>query len=744
MKKFLAVFLAVLLTSFISAAYADGETPDSHKHCVCGVSDCTENHTEKEIAWQAWNGDTSVGTTADTSVTALYLYLENDVTITDTLEITNVTVHLCLNGNTLTINKDGNPAVRVCENQKFVLCDCKKTGKITGTNGTVTANVDGDKTPYFGAVNCRPGSNFVMYGGSISGNKTTTANGGGIYVSGGTFTIYGGAVNDNQISKLGSGGAVSVENGAIYTYGGEMCGNSATNGGAIHLKGSTVADIQNIKVNGNTATNMGGAIFTETSKNIKITGAELGDNTAAKGGGMYVKYSVDITHLNIYNSNIHDNNALNGHGGGMYFDGNGKTNTSANMYGCELYRNTSASDGGGIYAYSYNREELSVLNVNIFSGDFIGNSCAGGGGAIRVAGSDVCFGIHSYENKTLHIKENQANFGGGISVSADAFLITGQSLIEDNIAAVSGGGIYIGGSYYNSLILTNITVTKNIAQQGGGIYLNNNITNYTKALEIGSGTTIIGNTSSTNGTANNLYLNSGKKFVFRNGIGSNDRIGISLSETPTLKTPVEVEIKRALQASSHADGDHSSLIIPDNDDYAVVYEDNAHLIVPGYTVIFDPNNGEPPQKIRVRVGDSFDVAKIPQPVRDDCELDAWYVNGAAYNFDKPINSSLTLTARWISYTETALQVRSDSVVVTGLDKPAALYVASYDGNRLLDIKKTELTGNEKVFMSIDEIGINTSNATRIAAFLWGTPSGGTTDDGTAYVRPLCDNAAAEL
>ncbi len=41
MKKLSAVFLALLLTSFAAAIYADA---DAHSHCVCGVTDCTKNH----------------------------------------------------------------------------------------------------------------------------------------------------------------------------------------------------------------------------------------------------------------------------------------------------------------------------------------------------------------------------------------------------------------------------------------------------------------------------------------------------------------------------------------------------------------------------------------------------------------------------------------------------------------------------------------------------------------------------
>lgn len=101
MKRLSSVFFALILVAFTTAAYANGEISEIHSHCVCGVNDCMSGHGET-ANWQAWNGDTSVGTASGDTETTKYLYLENDVTVTSTLDISNVTVYLCLNGNTLT------------------------------------------------------------------------------------------------------------------------------------------------------------------------------------------------------------------------------------------------------------------------------------------------------------------------------------------------------------------------------------------------------------------------------------------------------------------------------------------------------------------------------------------------------------------------------------------------------------------------------------------------------------------
>lgn len=651
-KRVLAAVLFVLLTLSAAGVYADADT---HNHCVCGKADCTENHESIGATnWQAWNG----GAVTTSSGTAVYLYLEKDVTITDTLDIADGTVYLCLNGKTLTIDKAGYPAVSVGANQKFVLCDCIGTGKITGAKGSA------EKDPArFGAVNCKSGSNFVMYGGSIADNEVKGANGGGIFVNGGTFTMHGGSVNNNKAPN-GSGGAVSVENGKIYTYGGEMNGNSAANGGAMHIKGSTAGKIRNIKAAGNTSSDMGGAIFTETKGLIEIHDIELSGNRATRGGGIYLKGAADNIYTNIYNVNIHDNSAttngnLNGNGGGVFLDGYGKSNQAFSIYDSQIYDNNADFNGGGIFA-----TESAMLNL--YGGTISGNTCGNSGGGIRVAGSTY-FAIVDYKNP-VYINGNTASDGGGISTGANSFNLNGKCEIENNTAKNRGGGVYINNSSM-WLVFNKTTVTKNTAPQGGGIYLDKGDTG--RDLEIVGGTTVIGNTSSVNGPANNLYLNNGRMFQFRKGLTGTEKVGVSVPGTPTLAEPINIEWVFGYNDEWHdTEGDRSNLIIPDNDSYTAIYD----------------------SKLKMH-------RLIPKP-------------------------SLTLTA--------------DKISVSNLNKPAVLFVTSYDGNGLLDIKKIEISAD--IEKTIAETALNTANAVKISAFLWDNSDG----KWDVNMYPLCNGAQTNL
>lgn len=650
MKKFLAIFLSLVMTSIAPIAHADGAAAESHSHCACGKADCAENHEQSGGAvWQKWDGNTDVGTVADGSgTTAVYLYLADDVTITDTLSITNTAVYLCLNGNTLTINKDGYSAIAVGENQKFVLCDCIGTGKITGAN--VSA---GGKSDRFAAVNCRPGSSFVMYGGSIAGNKAQSSNGGGVFVKGGTFTMYGGSINNNTVAG-GSGGAISVEGGQIYIYGGEMNENSAINGGAMHLKNNTSGEITKLKMNKNSAigkNSMGGALFAETTVNIKkISDIEMSGNSAVSGGGAYFKWGADNCYANMYNLNIHDNNAT-GNGGGICFDGNNCSNPVYSVHDSRICNNTATGDGGGVYVRR-------GAAINLYGGTLNNNTCSGNGGAIHMA-SGTMLNLAKNDGK-VSIQENRANNGGGIFFTAYTYIGNNECIIENNTAQSAGGGMYINSRSNYWMIITKTSVTNNKAQIGGGIYLDKDNTG--KGLEIGKGTSVIGNTSSADSSASNLYIANIKGFQLLNSVNGSERIGVSVGTAPTVSKPVEAVYSN--DDTRHTQSDKSSLIIPDNSDYKVIYKENRHWI----------------------------VQKNP------------------------------------------LKITNGEISVTGLDVPAVLIVASYNGNTILDVKKFEI--EKDAAMTIDDTQLKITNATKVSAFLWDNSDG----KWSTNMLPLCERA----
>ena len=114
-----------------------------------------------------------------------------------------------------------------------------KTGSITG--GAPTANGGGVYVS---------GGSFTMEGGSITGN-TAADDGGGVYVSGGSFTLAGGSITGNEAKT--SGGGVYVADGSFTLAGGSITGNEAkTSGGGVFVADGKTLTLSGGSVSGNT------------------------------------------------------------------------------------------------------------------------------------------------------------------------------------------------------------------------------------------------------------------------------------------------------------------------------------------------------------------------------------------------------------------------------------------------------------------------------------------------------------
>ena len=196
--------------------------------------------------------------------------------------------------NRITLSGGGsnnNTLVRVIQNAKFIMKDGSKitnnrhrgvtlSGANTSfvmdggeiSNNTVTNNAGGGVFIWRGAFVMNGGlitknisnsalghpsggggvmldsepASFTMNGGTISENAVTGGNtstggangsGGGVGLSGGTFTMTGGNIIKN--TTVGEGGGVNVLTSTFIMSGGTIAGNSARQGGGVHIRGNT-------------------------------------------------------------------------------------------------------------------------------------------------------------------------------------------------------------------------------------------------------------------------------------------------------------------------------------------------------------------------------------------------------------------------------------------------------------------------------------------------------------------------
>ena len=478
---------------------------DEHQHCLCGGNDTGCDHANAK--WAAWEATDALPTESG------YYYLLNDVVLPNAAILKNdADVKLCLNGHTITAAHEtelaeNDRAFILRNNAKLTISDCTAAtidgkytaGKLTGgSRGVVNLAVDAsavftlydgiltgnnradnvggavtllntpDGSNVFnmyggeissnwakgdgGAVYVKEGCTFNLYGGTITGNKSTTFHGGGVaVVKDGTLNLYGGTISGNNASK--NGGGIFVQEGSLNIYGGSVKGNYAgSNGGGISAISGKIT-INGGAVTGNTAKAAGGALSVSTKTRLKISGGNLDYNTANDGGAICVMSDSVIT---ITGGSIGYNKSI-ASAGGIYVSRTG----TLNMQGGSIHHNSSPRTGGGLF--------LNNATFNFSGGDISYNTAENGAGGI-LAGSNSLVemtGGTVYANESIR--------GAGTIVQGKATFNMRGGKFEANLAQVEAGGFYISTNSFFTLY--DGEVCENVAAyRGGGILANASFT----------------------------------------------------------------------------------------------------------------------------------------------------------------------------------------------------------------------------------------------------------------------------
>ena len=542
-----------------AVAVQDGE----HTHAICGKN-CTDgyNHNDGQI-WTAINTEEDLK-----NVSAYgYYYLNTDIELTETWEITVDKIYICLNGHDI-IGPNGSDTIIV--NNQLRLVDCKgdstdgEYGKIThnsGENGRgVKVNEGGILYMYSGAIsgNTVVGSDttsaagggvwfngkFYMYGGEISGNTVKkgskgSANGGGVFVDGGTFEMTGGEISKNTAESEGGGvytrrfttfnmkgGTIGGESesdantapkgGGVNVYisyfnmsGGTISNNKGTDGGGVYVY---FLDCNNNMTGGEISKNTaesGGGVYVygdgaSYKRTFKISDVKISNNKATNGGGIYVNSTIEL-----YENAIISGNQATQEGGGVY-----EFNGALKMYGGEISQNTAAGTGGGIGMGSY------YGTVTMTGGKISQNKGTSGGG--------VYAGERTFYMSGGTISNNEATTGNGGGVcqtgGSGTFKMSGGE-ISNNTAAGSGGGVQAGG--YVLLMSGDAKISGNTAAvNGGGVNAEGSF-----GLGVAGAASVLDN--SCNGKVNNVYLPSGKNIQITGKLTGIKSIGVTVVTLPT-------------------------------------------------------------------------------------------------------------------------------------------------------------------------------------------------------------------
>ena len=369
---------ALCLCAAVCLMSVSASAAEHSSHPICGnTAKCTNpDHSDGThggaVTW------TKVMQTDVTSNNGLILkdgnsyYLGEDISVEYAITIKGK-VNLCLNGHSITKTSESDDfhgVIKVAAGSSFTLCDCNGSsmgnGNITHEDGKTGRGV------LVGSSEPKQAS-FIMYGGTISGNRINGQDGAGVRVHNASFKMYGGTITDNHVEKMsycggggvaahnsakfimyggeissntsnGDGGGVGVVGVSFEMHGGEISGNNAASGGGVCLWNDSFT-LSGGTISGNTAKDDGGGVYFNGSDNsdtltisdtVKISG-----NSAANGGGVYLNsYNLRMTGGSIINNNATDS------GGGVYFKGD-TFNVSGNVSITGNKKGAATSTGSG-------------------------------------------------------------------------------------------------------------------------------------------------------------------------------------------------------------------------------------------------------------------------------------------------------------------------------------------------------------------------------------------------------------
>ncbi|HOS21833.1 beta strand repeat-containing protein [Methanothrix soehngenii] len=326
-----------------------------------------------------------------------------------------------------------------------------------------------------------------------------------------TLTILGQGLG-TEVDGSGTGRVFEVQNGAVVDMDSFTIQNGFTtgSGGAIYNLGDLTLNGL-IDVKNSHADDDGGAIRNIGGATLTINGAWIYDNDADDdGGAIYNTGDLVINDdpdraANIYNNHADDDGGALVHWLGTTTINGGtiQSNTAGDnggaiwvdwrdfvMNGGTIFNNVAANNGGGI-------EQTDGYTMTISGGSILANTANGGGGIHNGASGTVNFvggtidGNNAYIGGgvwnegtfnmgggagTPVISNNHASFGGGVG----NFLVGGgnpqfnmrSGVIENNVAANAGGGVYNGGTFIMSAPGSTAapTIQGNSAHWGGGVY----------------------------------------------------------------------------------------------------------------------------------------------------------------------------------------------------------------------------------------------------------------------------------
>lgn len=289
---------------------------------------------------------------------------------------------------------------------------------------------------------------FKMTSGTIE-NNTATCEGGGFH--GPNFTMTGGTIQKNNAGTV-AGGVLVNGTGACSMSGGTITNNTSTySGGGLWVDDNTPFTLGGGTISNNTAGGDGGGIYNDNG-NITITAGTISGNKGQWGGGLYVHGVVNMKGGTI-SGNSTTTNA--GAGVAIFDDANGTG--EMNISGGKIQNNTSVDTGGAIC-------NLGLLNIS--GGEISGNTTKYSGGGIynsaQGKGTTITGGTISgntaetYGGGGIYIEDNSKITMTGGTIKANTVKTNGKAIYQNGTLNLGGSAEVLGDIYLGTGKIINV------------------------------------------------------------------------------------------------------------------------------------------------------------------------------------------------------------------------------------------------------------------------------------------------
>jgi hypothetical protein len=312
--------------------------------------------------------------------------------------------------------------------------------------------------------------NVEISNSTISGNVTkgsTNGGGGGLKVLG-SLSISDSVITWNRAEGVSaSGGGISAGSSVHIANTTIEHNSSEHDGGGLAVSGTV--QLSNIMVIGNSAKVDGGGMIAADKVTVKDS-LFVQNQAGGFGGGIWV---LSNNGAEVVTSVIRDNFSVSG-GGGIYGSAQAVPWPSTlNIAYNEIENNQTDGDGGGVFAWGGTGGPV----INVVANTIRGNRASKAGGGIMATARLIGFKPSHIEISQNLIRDNDSEYGGGVSIVNEANTTLISNTLSDNSASGYGGGLFVD-SVSGVVRVSHNTVFRNTADAdqnrigtGGGVFV---------------------------------------------------------------------------------------------------------------------------------------------------------------------------------------------------------------------------------------------------------------------------------